>query len=51
MNLSAGYTQLKKFMDYVNTYPERMNVENFSANSVLPPLRGLPDRISMFIYF
>ncbi len=31
MNLSAGYTQLKKFMDYVNTYPERMNVENFSA--------------------
>ena len=32
MNLSAGYTQLKKFMDYVNTYPERMNVENFSAN-------------------
>lgn len=32
MNLSAGYTQLKKFMDYVNTHPERMNVENFSAS-------------------
>ena len=32
MNLTAGYTQLKKFMDYINTYPERMNVENFSAS-------------------
>ena len=31
MNLTAGYTQLKKFMDYVNTYPERMNVENFTS--------------------
>ena len=31
ISLTSGYTQLKKFMDYVNTYPERMNVENFSA--------------------
>ena len=32
LSLSSGYTQLKKVMDYVNSYPERMNVENFSVD-------------------
>ena len=31
MNLSSGYTQLKKLTDYINSYPERMNAENFTA--------------------
>ena len=32
LNLSSGYTQLKKIMDYINSYPERMNVENFASS-------------------
>lgn len=31
VNVSSGYTQMKKLMDYINSYPERMNVENFNA--------------------
>ena len=31
LKLSSGYTQLKKVMDFINAYPERMNVENFDA--------------------
>ena len=31
LNVKCGYTQLKKFMDYINSYPERMNVEVFNA--------------------
>jgi hypothetical protein len=31
LNIISGYTQLKKVMDYVNSYPERMNAESFSA--------------------
>jgi len=31
INVSSGYTQMKKLMDYINSYPERMNVENFNA--------------------
>ena len=31
LNLSCGYTQLKKITDYINSYPERMNAENFSV--------------------
>ena len=32
VSVSGGYTQLKKLMDYINSYPERMNVENFSES-------------------
>ena len=32
INMSSGYTQLKKVMDFVNSYPERMNVENFASS-------------------
>ncbi len=28
----VSYEGLKKFMDYVNAYPERMNVDSFSSN-------------------
>jgi len=28
--ISGGYTDIKKFFDYVNCYNERMNVENFN---------------------
>lgn len=31
LKFSSGYTQLKKVIDYVNSYPERMNAENFTA--------------------
>lgn len=31
LNITSGYTQLKKLTDYVNSYPERMNAESFSA--------------------
>lgn len=31
VSLTSGYTQLKKIMDFINSYPERMNVENFST--------------------
>lgn len=31
MKLVSGYTQLKKLTDYVNSYPERMNAETFTA--------------------
>ncbi|MBR4342534.1 MAG: hypothetical protein IKP88_07490 [Lachnospiraceae bacterium] len=31
LNVSAGYTQMKKLMDYINSYPERMNAEDFHA--------------------
>ena len=30
IQINGGYTQIKKLMDYINSYPERMNVENFS---------------------
>lgn len=30
MNMESGYTQFKKIIDYINSYPERMNAENFS---------------------
>lgn len=29
--VQGGYTQTKKFFDYVNSYPERMTVNNFST--------------------
>lgn len=29
INASAGYTQFKKLFDYINNYPERMNVKEF----------------------
>ena len=32
LNITSGYTQLKKIMDYINSYPERMNVENFASS-------------------
>lgn len=31
LNISSGYTQLKKLTDYINSYPERMNAENFTV--------------------
>ncbi len=31
ISLTSGYTQLKKIMDFINSYPERMNVENFGT--------------------
>ena len=31
LKLLSGYTQLKKVMDFINAYPERMNVENFDV--------------------
>ena len=31
LKFTSGYTQLKKVMDYINSYPERMNAENFTA--------------------
>ena len=30
ISISCGYTQFKKLTDYINSYPERMNAENFS---------------------
>ncbi len=30
--LTCGYTQLKKITDFINSYPERMNVENFTTS-------------------
>lgn len=32
LNISSGYTQLKKLTDYINSYPERMNAENFAIS-------------------
>ena len=32
MSVNGGYTQIKKLMDYINSYPERMNVENFTES-------------------
>jgi len=32
ISVNGGYTQLKKLMDYINSYPERMNVENFTES-------------------
>lgn len=32
LNVNGGYTQVKKLMDYINSYPERMNVENFTES-------------------
>jgi len=31
IHVSSGYTQFKKLMDYINSHPERMNVENFNT--------------------
>ncbi len=31
VRISSGYTQMKKLTDYINSYPERMNSENFTA--------------------
>jgi len=31
IKLTSGYTQLKKLTDYINSHPERMNAEAFSA--------------------
>jgi len=31
INLTSGYTQLKKITDYINSHPERMNAESFSV--------------------
>ena len=30
ISVTGGYTEMKKFMDYINCYKERMNVENFN---------------------
>lgn len=32
LSVNGGYTQVKKLMDYINSYPERMNVENFTES-------------------
>lgn len=32
VNIHCGYTQFKKITDYINSYPERMNVEVFNAS-------------------
>lgn len=32
LSVNGGYTQIKKLMDYINSYPERMNVENFTES-------------------
>ena len=32
LSISSGYTQLKKVNDYINSYVERMNAENFTIN-------------------
>ena len=32
INIQSGYTQFKKIIDYINSYPERMNAENFSLS-------------------
>lgn len=32
IKLSSGYTQLKKIHDYINSNPERMNVETFNVS-------------------
>lgn len=32
IQVNGGYTQIKKLMDYINSYPERMNVETFSES-------------------
>ena len=31
ISVVGGYTQTKKFFDYINSYPERMTVNNFSS--------------------
>lgn len=31
ISMQGGYTQTKKFFDYINNYSERMNVNNFST--------------------
>lgn len=31
LNYEVGYDGLKAMMDYINSYPERMNVENFTT--------------------
>ena len=31
ISITSGYTQLKKIMDYINSHPERMNVESFNV--------------------
>ncbi len=35
ISVAGGYTQIKKFFDYVNSYKERMNVENFNLTYAL----------------
>ncbi len=32
VSISAGYTQFKKLTDYINSYPERMNAQNFNVS-------------------
>lgn len=32
MSISSGYTQMKKLTDYINSYPERMNAEDFTIS-------------------
>lgn len=32
LSVSAGYTQMKKIMDYINSNPERMNVDSFNLS-------------------
>ncbi len=31
LQIESGYTQLKKVIDYVNGYPERMNIDSFNV--------------------
>lgn len=31
LQIESGYTQLKKVVDYVNGYPERMNIDSFNV--------------------
>jgi len=32
IHISSGYTQMKKLTDYINSYPERMNAEDFTIS-------------------
>ena len=34
INVHCGYTQFKKFSDYINSYAERMNIEQFNVGFI-----------------
>lgn len=59
ISVVGGYTQTKKFFDYINNYPERMTVNNFSssysddigklASSVALNLYGVQDKDHVYV--